>query len=74
MELVSDVPSGFPICGFGGVLFLGNEILAWGFELPRADGKKWAERVGKQQLVLNANSCPTSSACSCGARCSKAAT
>ena len=53
-----DVPSGSPVCGFGGVLFLGKEILAWGFELPREDGKRWAERVGKQQLVFECELLP----------------
>ena len=39
-------------------MFLGDQILAWGFELPRAEGKKWAERVGKQQLVFECELLP----------------
>ena len=53
-----DVPSNSPICGFGGVLFLGDQILAWGLELPRAEGKQWAERVGKKQLVFECELLP----------------
>ena len=53
-----DVPSSSPICGFGGVLFVGDQILAWGSELPKPDAKRWSQRVGKQQLVFECELLP----------------
>ena len=46
-----DVPSNSPICGFGGVLLIGDKPVAWGCTLPADKARKWAARVGKQQLV-----------------------
>ena len=46
------------VCRFRGVLFLDSEILAWSFELPKKYDKKWAERVGKQQVVFECELLP----------------
>ena len=43
-----DVPSNSPICGFGGVLFIGDKPVAWGCTLPADKARTWAARVGKQ--------------------------
>ena len=48
-----------PICGFGGVLMMeGGPPLAWGATLSLMSAKKWAHRVGKQQLVFECELLP----------------
>ena len=53
-----DVPSNSPICGFGGVLFIGDKPVAWVAPLPADKAGKWAARVGKQQLVYECELLP----------------
>ena len=53
-----DVPSNSPTCGFGGVLFIENKPVAWGCTLAADRAKKWAARVGKQQLVYECELLP----------------
>ena len=36
---------------------LGDTPLAWGFELPRVDGRSWADRVGKKSSLFSNASC-----------------
>ena len=48
-----------PICGFGGVLLMEDSPpLAWGATLSPMSAKKWAHRVGKQQLVVECELLP----------------
>ena len=48
-----------PICGFGGVLLMGDgPPLAWGATLSPMSAKNWAHRVGKQQLVFECELLP----------------
>ena len=53
-----DVPSSSPTCGFGGVLFIEDKPVAWGCTLAADKAKKWAARVGKQQLVYECELLP----------------